>query len=85
MRMVELLPAPLGPRKPKASPCSTVKSTPSTAVKSPNRFTQPAGDNQWLGHGTSLFCHLVWASSLADSSGGSKELMGLPQATKRSG
>src|SRR5713101_3125688 len=38
--MTVVLPLPLGPRKPKTSPCSTVKLTPSTAVKSPNRRTR---------------------------------------------
>ena len=33
MRMVEDLPAPLGPRNPKTSPRRSSKSTPSTAVK----------------------------------------------------
>jgi hypothetical protein len=33
MRMVEDLPAPFGPRKPKASPGTRAKSMPSTAVK----------------------------------------------------
>ena len=41
IRIVELLPAPFGPRKPNASPRCTSKSTPSTAVRSPNRFTSP--------------------------------------------
>ena len=41
IRMVEVLPAPLGPRKPKDSPLAMVKSTPSTATKSPKRFTRP--------------------------------------------
>ena len=41
MRMVEDLPAPLGPRKPNASPRWTSTSMPSTAVKSPKRFTSP--------------------------------------------
>ena len=36
MRMVDVLPAPFGPRKPNASPLATSKSTPSTAVRSPN-------------------------------------------------
>ncbi len=38
MRMVEVLPAPLGPRKPKASPGCTSKSMPSTATNDPNRL-----------------------------------------------
>src|ERR1700722_9987899 len=38
MRMVEVLPAPFGPRKPNDSPRAMVKSTPSTATKSPKRF-----------------------------------------------
>ena len=41
MRMVDDFPAPLGPRKPKASPVRTSKSIPSTAVKSPNRLVRP--------------------------------------------
>ena len=41
MRIVELLPAPFGPRKPNASPCWTSKSIASTAVKSPKRLTSP--------------------------------------------
>ncbi len=35
--IVVVLPAPLGPRKPKISPSGTWKLTWSTAVKSPNR------------------------------------------------
>src|SRR5918994_1643804 len=41
MRIVELLPAPLGPRKPKASPRLTSRSIPSTATRSPKRLTRP--------------------------------------------
>src|SRR6266487_1402094 len=41
IRIVEVLPAPFGPRKPNASPRSTSKSTPSTATSSPNRFMSP--------------------------------------------
>src|SRR5664279_3978395 len=41
MRMVVLLPAPLGPRKPKISPFSTSKVSSDTAVKSPNRRVRP--------------------------------------------
>jgi len=41
MRMVDDLPAPLGPRKPNASPARTATSMASTAVKPPNRFTNP--------------------------------------------
>ena len=48
MRMVEDLPAPLGPRKPNASPGRTSTSMPSTAVKSPNRFTSPRA---WMSGG----------------------------------
>src|SRR6186997_1677506 len=42
MRIVVDLPAPLAPRKPKISPASTVRLTPSTAVKAPKRFVRPA-------------------------------------------
>ena len=41
MRIVVVLPAPFGPRKPKDSPCATSKSTWSTAVKPAYRFVSP--------------------------------------------
>ena len=41
IRIVDVLPAPFGPRNPNDSPCEMVKSTPSTATKSPKRFTKP--------------------------------------------
>src|SRR5688572_20584727 len=41
MRMVEVLPAPLGPRNPNASPRATLKSMPSTATRSPKRLVTP--------------------------------------------
>ena len=41
IRMVEVLPAPFGPRKPKDSPGATSKSMASTAVNSPNRLVRP--------------------------------------------
>src|SRR5580658_6339126 len=41
MRIVDVLPAPLGPRKPKDSPWAMVKSTPSTATNSPKRLVRP--------------------------------------------
>ena len=41
MRMVLVLPAPFGPRKPNASPTCTSKSMALTAVKSPKRFVRP--------------------------------------------
>ena len=39
--MVDVFPAPLGPRNPKDSPLAMLKSTWSTATKSPKRFTRP--------------------------------------------
>jgi hypothetical protein len=39
--MVEVFPAPLGPRKPNASPLAMSKSMASTATKSPNRLVSP--------------------------------------------
>src|SRR5205809_453514 len=41
IRIVELLPAPFGPRKPNASPCCTSKSIPSTATRSSKRLISP--------------------------------------------
>ena len=42
MRIVVDLPAPLAPRKPKISPSSTSRETPSTAVKAPKRLVRPS-------------------------------------------
>ena len=41
IRIVEVLPAPFGPRKPNNSPGATSKSTASTAVNSPNCLVSP--------------------------------------------
>lgn len=41
MRMVVVLPAPLGPRKPVMTPGSTEKLRLSTAVTGPNRLVRP--------------------------------------------
>ena len=41
IRIVEVLPAPFGPRKPNDSPGATSKSIASTAVNSPNRLVRP--------------------------------------------
>ena len=41
IRIVEVLPAPFGPRNPNDSPGATSKSMPSTAVNSPNRLVRP--------------------------------------------
>jgi adenosine deaminase len=41
IRMVDVLPAPLGPRKPKDSPGAISKSMLSTATSSPNRLVKP--------------------------------------------
>src|SRR5690349_16290641 len=40
IRIVELLPAPFGPRKPNASPLRTATSIPATATDSPNAFVR---------------------------------------------
>src|SRR5260221_12877511 len=42
MRMVVVLPAPFGPRKPWISPLGTSRLTPSTAVNDPNFLTRPS-------------------------------------------
>src|SRR5262245_26370838 len=50
MRIVDVLPAPFGPRNPKASPALTSKSIRSTAVKSEKRFASPrAWTSGWRG------------------------------------
>ena len=50
IRMVDVLPAPLGPRKPKDSPRAMAKSTESTATNVPKRFCRPsAHTNGWSG------------------------------------
>jgi hypothetical protein len=41
IRIVEVLPAPFGPRKPNASPRWTSKSMPSTATSAPKLLTSP--------------------------------------------
>ena len=41
MRIIVVLPAPLGPRKPKALPRGTRKSTLSMAARSPKRLVNP--------------------------------------------
>src|SRR5688572_29826046 len=41
MRIVDVFPAPFGPRNPNASPACTSKSMPSTAVSAPKRFVNP--------------------------------------------
>src|SRR6266576_5975251 len=41
IRIVEVLPAPFGPRKPNDSPRATSKSTWSTATNEPNRLVSP--------------------------------------------
>ena len=43
IRIVDVLPAPFGPRNPNDSPGATSKSMASTAVNSPKRLGQPAG------------------------------------------
>src|SRR5215471_3201098 len=52
MRIVDDLPAPLGPRKPNASPRRSSKSMPSTAVNSPNRLVRPVARMSTSGWGT---------------------------------
>src|SRR5215212_8864506 len=42
MRMVVVLPAPLGPRKPTISPTSSENPMPSTAARRPNVFRKPS-------------------------------------------
>src|SRR5580693_3016040 len=49
IRMVDVLPAPFGPRKPKDSPLAMLKSTPSTATKSPKRLTSPCASTMGAG------------------------------------
>ena len=49
IRMVEDLPAPLGPRKPKASPRCTVTSMPLTASKEPKRLVSPRASTMVAG------------------------------------
>ena len=44
MRIVVVLPAPLGPRNPNTSPRCTSKSTPSTATYPPKRLVRPRAE-----------------------------------------
>ncbi len=68
IRMVEVLPAPFGPRKPKDSPLAMVKSTPSTATKSPKRLTSPCAST--IGAGTTSGEPVTGASEPACSASG---------------
>src|SRR3954469_5484193 len=58
MRIVELLPAPFGPRKPNASPCCTSKSIASTAVRSPNCLIRPRACTSGSSVAAFTFCKL---------------------------
>src|ERR1700729_809588 len=49
IRMVDVLPAPFGPRKPNDSPLAMLKSTASTATKSPKRLTSPCASTMGAG------------------------------------
>ena len=51
IRIVELLPAPFGPRNPNASPRRTSKSIPSTAVSVPNLLTS---SRAWMSGASAL-------------------------------
>ena len=48
IRIVEVLPAPFGPRNPNDSPGATSKSMASTATNSPNRLVSPRA---WMSEG----------------------------------
>src|SRR5215207_7066524 len=63
IRMVELFPAPFGPRNPKASPRFTSRSIPSTATRAPNRLTKPRA---WIMAPFSLTAppYLPWSDGL---------------------
>ena len=69
MRIVVVLPAPFGPRKPKIAPRSTVKLTRSTAAKSPNSLSgrRPARRDRWPLLPIIVLCHC--ASILAPIAG----------------
>src|SRR3954452_20022390 len=59
-RMVVVLPAPLGPRKPKMSPSSTTKERSSTAWRPPNSFVRPT---------VSIIFSIIFTVPLSVSSG----------------
>ena len=54
IRIAVVLPAPLGPRNPNASPAATSKSMPSTAVMAANRLVRPRA---WMSERVGLFGH----------------------------
>src|SRR5258705_2828329 len=62
MRIVELLPAPFGPRKPNASPRWTSKSMQSTAVSEPNSFRRPRA---WMRGALALMSRTLSTRALA--------------------
>src|SRR5437773_684146 len=53
IRIVEVLPAPLGPRNPNDSPGATSKSIASTATNSPKRLVRPRA---WMSEGGDVSC-----------------------------
>ena len=59
IRIVEDLPAPLGPRKPNASPRWISTSMPSTAVNSPKRFTSPRARTMDVRRRSPACCHVT--------------------------
>ena len=61
--IVDVLPAPLGPRNPNASPLAMSKSTASTATNSSNLLVSPRGLDERFSHGPST---LVPAACIAD-------------------
>src|SRR3990172_5947780 len=64
--MKVVLPAPFGPIRPMISPCSRVRSTPSTAL-TPSKWTRIPSATSFIGAGpsTALFIPLVGSAALA--------------------
>src|SRR6202165_4080206 len=74
MRIVEVLPAPFGPRKPKASPRATSKSMASTAINSPKRLPRPRAEisGSGLDSSTVLLGNVLPSRSCYQESGAPK-------------
>src|SRR5258708_17795244 len=82
MRMVVVLPAPFGPRKPWISPGSTERLTPSTAVKEPYVLTRASTAIMASGR---LRPAMGRAVALGDGEVGGAQVLGPPPDPRRRG
>src|SRR2546425_732324 len=82
MRTAVVLPAPLGPSRPRMLPWGTARSSPSSAVTSPNRLTSPDVEIMSV---TSNPLRSKWSAPLIEACGTSKALLGAGDVDQRGG